>query len=161
MFDDDSYGATPAYMASPETPASEVEYTPPQTSQKHGMSREAVTEAGVVVRQFSDGTLLVLDDPSGKIEDGTLLTEATDPRWIRATMDIGTWQAFMGGEAPQKRTPSGPPGSSSTPRGADATPSVVPPEPAAAKTEFPKWGWFLVGVGAALLINKASERYGS
>jgi hypothetical protein len=158
MFDD-SYGGTPAYMASPEGVMDEVEYTPPQTSQKHGMSREAVTEAGVVVRQFSDGTLLVLDDPSGKIEDGTLLSDAKDPRWIRATMDIGTWQSFMGGGGPPKRTPKGPPGSSDTaPRGADATPSVVPPEPAATKTDFSKVGWFLAGVAAAALVNEFTKR---
>lgn len=157
MFDD-SYGGTPAYMASPEMPSDEVEYTPPQTSQKHGMSREAVTEAGVVVRQFSDGTILVIDDPSGRIEDGTLLAEASDPRWIRATMDIGTWQSFMGGGGPPKRAPKGPPGSSNTPRGADAEPSVVPPEPAATKAEFPKWGWFLAGVAAAVVVNEFTKR---
>lgn len=155
---DDSYGATPAYMASPET-VDEVEYTPPQTSQKHGMSREAVTEAGVVVRQFSDGTILVLDDPSGKIEDGTLLTDAQDPRWIRATMDIGTWSAYMNGATTSKRTPDGPPGSSSQPRGADATPSVVPPEPATAKkTEFPLWGWFIAGAVLVAIASKVKEQ---
>lgn len=155
MFDD-SYGGTPAYMASPET-MDEVEYTPPQTSQKHGMSREAVTEAGVVVRQFSDGTILVLDDPSGKIEDGTLLSDASDPRWIRATMDIGTWQSVMAGDAPpKKRTPDGPPGTA--PRGADATPSVVPAEPAATKTDFSKVGWFFAGVAAALVVNEFTKR---
>ena len=155
MFDD-SYGGTPAYMASPET-VDEVEYTPPQTSQKHGMSREAVTEAGVVVRQFSDGTILVLDDPSGKIEDGTLLTDAKDPRWIRATMDIGTWQSVMAGDAPPKRTPSGPPGT--TPRGADAEPSIVPAEPAPAKkTEFPLWGWFIAGAVLVAIASKVKEQ---